>query len=562
MEFRVLGPLEAVAEGRVVALEAAKPRSLLAILLLHANEPVGSDRLVEDLWAGRPPATAAKVLQTYVSQLRKALGNDVIVTRPAGYELRVEPGGLDLHRFERLVTGARGAEPPAAAHSLREALALWRGPALAEFAYEPWAQGEIDRLGELHLSALQDRIDADLALGRAAELVGELERLVTEHPLSERLRGQLMLALYRSGRQAEALAAYRAARATWSSSSGSSPGSRYAASSARSWIRIRRWTSPRGLDGAPGRSIEPATRSTSFVGRSRELAGDPCAAGRGDVRLLTLTGPGGTGKTRLAVEATTDMDAEFPDGVVLVELAPISDADLVATTIADALGLIETAGKRIAAKGWSPHLRGRQALLLLDNFEQLLEAAPVLSRLLAGAPGVTILVTSRAPLDIPEERIYPVPALQLPDQSRPLEVDRLRRNEAVRLFVARARDTRPDFELSELNADAVAQLCVRLDGLPLALELAAARMKLLSPHDILERLGVRLEVLKAAPGAGLPERHRTLRAAIEWSYDLLGSEEQTLFTSLAVFVGGFTLDGAEAVAGELELESSPASNPS
>ena len=191
---------------------------------------------------------------------------------------------------------------------------------------------------------------------------------------------------------------------------------------------------------------------------------------------------------------------------------------------------------------------------MLDNFEQLLDAAPMLSELLAGAPGLTLLVTSRAPLDIREERIYPVPALQLPDPSRPLEVDRLRRTEAVRLFVARARDARPDFELSELNADAVAELCVRLDGLPLALELAAARIKLLSPQDILERLGVRLEVLKAEPGAGLPERHRTLRAAIEWSYDLLGAEEQALFTSLGVFVGGFTLDGAKAVAGDLELD--------
>ena len=225
MEFRVLGPLEAVAQGRVVALDAAKPRALLAILLLHANEPVPSDRLIEDLWAGRPPATGAKVLQTYVSQLRKALGNDVIVTRPGGYELRVEPDDLDRHRFDQLVTEARSAEPAAAAQSLREALALWRGPPLAEFAYEPWARGEIDRLEELHLGALQDRIDADLAVGRADDLVGELERLVAEHPLAERLRGQLMLALYRSGRQAEALDAYRAARATLVEQLGIEPGS-------------------------------------------------------------------------------------------------------------------------------------------------------------------------------------------------------------------------------------------------------------------------------------------------------------------------------------------------
>ena len=205
MDFRILGPLEAVADGRVVALDAAKPRALLAILLLHAGEPVSRDRLIEDLWEGRPPATAAKVLQTYVSQLRRVLGSDVIVTRPAGYELVVEADGFDLHRFERLVADARGSEATVAAERLREALALWRGPPLAEFAYERWATGEIGRLEELRLSVLQDRIDADLALGREGDLVGELERLVSEHPLSERLRGQLMLALYRAGRQAEAL---------------------------------------------------------------------------------------------------------------------------------------------------------------------------------------------------------------------------------------------------------------------------------------------------------------------------------------------------------------------
>ena len=271
------------------------------------------------------------------------------------------------------------------------------------------------------------------------------------------------------------------------------------------------------------------------------------------MRLLTLTGPAGTGKTRLAAEATTGLDAEFPGGVVLVELAPISDADLVATTIAGALGLVERP-ERGPLEALVASLRGRRTLLVLDNFEQLLDAAPMLTELLTGAPGLTLLVTSRAPLDVREERIYPVPALQLPDRSRALEVDRLRRTEAVRLFVTRARDVRPDFDLSELNAGAVAELCLRLDGLPLPLELAAARIKLLSPQDILERLGVRLEVLKAEPGAGLPDRHRTLRAAIEWSYDLLGAEEQALFTSLGAFVGGFTLDGAKAVAGDLELD--------
>ena len=546
MDFRILGPLEVVADGRVVRLNAAKPRALLAILLLHANEPVSSDRLIDDLWAGRPPATAAKVLQTYVFQLRKALGDARIVTRPTGYELSVDPTRLDLHRFERLVIEARGAAPPAGAQNLRDALALWRGPPLADFTYEPWAQAEIGRLEELRLEALQERIDADLALGRHADLIGEVELLVAQHPLLERPRGQLMLALYRSGRQADALEAYRDARETLVAQLGIEPGS------ALRHLEQAILNQDPALDVSP-RPPARALRalSTSFVGRKRELREIRALLLRPDVGVLTLTGAAGTGKTRLAVEVAAGVDNDFPGGVVLVELAPIADADLVATTIAGALGLGEGL-ERGSLEALVASLRGRRALLVLDNFEQVLDAAAMLTELLAGAPGLTLLVTSRAPLDISQERIYPVAALQLPDPSHALEVDRLRRTEAVRLFVARARDIRPDFELSELNADAVAELCVRLDGLPLALELAAARIKLLSPRHVLERLGVKLEVLKAEPGAGLPERHRTLRAAIEWSYDLLGAEEQALFTSLGVFVGGFTLDGAKAIAGDLE----------
>src|SRR5262249_50614233 len=211
MEFQMLGPFEARVDGCRIELRAAKPRAVLAILLLHANQPVAIDRLIADLWAGQPPATATKTLQTYVSHLRKAFGAPGIVTGPAGYRLDVGHESLDVHRFERLLGEARGAEPTVAGDTLRSALALWRGPALVDFAYEPWAQTEIARLDELRLDALEDRIEADLALGAAAELVAELEALVGEHPLRERLRGQLMLALYRSGRQAHALPPYPAA---------------------------------------------------------------------------------------------------------------------------------------------------------------------------------------------------------------------------------------------------------------------------------------------------------------------------------------------------------------
>ena len=292
--------------------------------------------------------------------------------------------------------------------------------------------------------------------------------------------------------------------------------------------------------------------TTSFIGRRRELREIPALLRRADVRVLTLTGAGGSGKTRLAIEATDGIGDAFPDGVVFVELAPIRYTDLVAATIAGSLGLPETPGRELT-EVLVDYLNGRKALLVLDNFEHVLAAAPLVSELSGSAPGVTFLITSRAPLDITEERVYPVPPLQVPDPILAAEVGQLRRTEAIRFFVDRARHARADFELSESNADAVAGISVRLDGLPLAVELAAARIKLHSAA-ILERLNRKLEPLKAAPGADVPERHRTLQAAIAWSYDLLTAAEQSLLTSLAAFVGGFTLEAAAAVAADLDLD--------
>jgi DNA-binding SARP family transcriptional activator len=228
VEFRILGPLEVRVGGREVALGGPRQRALLAILLTRANEVVSSDRLIDELWGEEPPSSATNVLQTYVYRLRKAVGQDVLETRPPGYVVRVEPGQLDLHRFEALVEQAgrdlAAGGAAGAAEALREALALWRGPALADFTYEPFAQAEAARLEELRLGALERRIEADLAVGRHAEVVGELDALVSKYPLRERLRGQLMLALYRSGRQAEALDAYQAARRTLVEELGIEPG--------------------------------------------------------------------------------------------------------------------------------------------------------------------------------------------------------------------------------------------------------------------------------------------------------------------------------------------------
>jgi predicted ATPase/DNA-binding SARP family transcriptional activator len=543
-------------------LDAPKPRALLALLLLRANEPVSRDLLIEELWDGRPPSSATKVLQTYVSQLRRALGRGLIRTVSSAYELRADAGSFDLHRFEQLVRNARAAAPVEANGMLQEALSLWRGPPLAEFAYESWAQPEIDRLEELRLEVLQERIETDLALGVNARLVRELELLVSQYPLRERLRAQLMIALYRSGRQADALEAYRDARRGLVETLGIEPTLALRQLERRILVQDPALelagVEPSPTDVAqPGPSFQ--SPSLSFVGRTRELREIRALLRREDVRLLTLTGAAGSGKTRLALEVMSRLEGESARAVV-VELDRITDARLVARAIAGELGVKERLGQT-AREALLEYLRDRRALLLLDNFEHLLTAAPPLRELLARAPGVTLLVTSRAALDIPEERVYPVPALELPDLWRPTSIAGLLRTEAIRLFVDRAWAARPDFELSETNAEAVVELCVRLDGLPLALELAAARSNVLSPRALLERLDSRLDLLRAAPGSGLDERQRTLRAAIEWSYELLAPGEQELFTSLCVFVAGFTLAGAEFVAGQPEhdiLESAEA----
>jgi predicted ATPase/class 3 adenylate cyclase len=296
----------------------------------------------------------------------------------------------------------------------------------------------------------------------------------------------------------------------------------------------------RSLDAVPNNL---PTRLTSFVGREAELA--QALELLEGTRLLTLTGPGGTGKTRLGLQIAAAAAAGFADGVWFVPLAPISDPDLVVSTILKALGVQQIAGQRSQDR-LLDHLRERELLLVLDNFEQLLDAAPMVARILQDAPGVKVLVTSRAPLRVYGEQELPVPPLSVPDPDHLPALDTLPEYEAVALFVQRAGAVRPGFSITSANAPAVAAICARLDGLPLAIELAAARVKLLSPEAILQRLEGRLSLLGGGP-RDLPTRQQTLRDAIGWSYDLLDSAARRLFNRLSVFVGGCTLEHAEAV---------------
>jgi predicted ATPase/DNA-binding SARP family transcriptional activator len=521
VEISILGPLEVRVDGETIALRGGKQRALLAVLALEAPQVVPTETLIDRVWGESAPAGAANAVQVYVSQLRKLLPADALVTQAPGYRLAVEPEQVDATRFERLVEAARGYVPGEGAGELREALALWRGEPLADVAYESFAQNEIRRLEELRVGALEDLYEAELAAGKAAELVPELEALVAEHPLRERMRRQLMLALYRSGRQADALEEYQRARTVLVDELGIDP------SPELQELERAILTQDEGLAAAAGaRRPQLPVPPTQLVGRDRELAEAVALLEREDVRLLTLTGPGGIGKTRLALELAYRF-ADRPGGAAFVQLAAVTDAAVVGSAIAQGLEISEAGIDVEAALGSG--LRESPPLVVLDNFEQIVDAASVLSRLLATAPELKLVVTSRAVLRLAAEHEFPVPPLEAGD--------------AVALFLQRAQAVRRDFAADESEID---ELCAGIDRMPLAIELAAARVKLLTPGAMLERLGERLDLLAAGP-RDAPARQQALRATIGWSYDLLDEPERQLFRRLGVFVGGCTLEAAEHV---------------
>ena len=526
MEFRVLGPLEVVDDDGVpVQLGGPRPRALLAQLLLQPNRTVSTDRLIDGIWGEAPPSSGAGALQVHVHALRKALGADRIVTQAPGYLVRVEPGELDRDRFERLA--ASGAD------GIREALTLWRGPALADLAYEPFAQAEATRLEDARLAALETRIGDDLDAGRHAALTAELESLVAAHPHRERLRAHQMVALYRAGRQADALAAYRDARAALDEL-GLEPSPELRALERRV-LEHDPSLAPTSKDDLPLEGTPPPP----LIGRELELAAVAALLGRPETRLLTLTGPGGTGKTSLAVAA-----GRAAGGAPFVDLAPVADPTVVVAAIAAGLGLDEEQDES-PAHTIARHLAGgARTLVVVDNLEHLAESFAELAALLAAAPALQLLATSRGPLRLVLEHEYRVHPLVVPDAgaARPEDVAA---SAAVRLYVERARESLPGFELTDATAQSVARITRALDGLPLAIELAAARVRVLGVEGTARRLGDALALLtRTAPD--LPERQRSLRATVDWSVQLLDPAARHVLTVLAVFPGGATLEALEA----------------
>jgi predicted ATPase/DNA-binding SARP family transcriptional activator len=548
IEYRVLGPLDVLVGGEFVQLGAPKQCALLALLLLSANDVVSRERLIDCLWPEEPPARAANAVQVYVHGLRKQLGEGRIETHGTGYLVRVHDDELDLRRFERLTADGRAAletgRLTAAAALLGEADGLWRGEPLAGLANDMFPETERARLAERRLDASELRLEAQLGLGRHDDVLAELDLLLAAHPYRERLTAQRMLALYRADRQVEALEAFHETRRRLGDDLGLEP-----SPALRELERaiLRQDASLRLA--APEPELRLPRPLTPLVGRRVEVVAVCSQLRDPDVRLLTLTGPGGIGKTRLALAAAFELGSELSDGARFVDLAPVADPGLVPSTVAAALEVRERPDVDATA-AIIDELRDRELLLVLDNFEQLLPAASLVPQLLAGAPRLRVLVTSRTRLQLAGEREYDVPPLAVPNGSGDVEL--LARNDSVTVFVSRARARDRGFRLDEENAPAVADICRALEGVPLALELAAARAPVLTPAQISQRLEHPLELL-AGGDRDLPTRQQALRATIDWSHALLDEPQRTLFARLAVFRGGCTLDAVEDVCGS-ELE--------
>jgi predicted ATPase/DNA-binding SARP family transcriptional activator len=512
VEYEVLGHLRVLdKDGAAVQLSAPKLRTLLALLLVNRGRPVSVDRIADALWGRTPPGSAANLVQGYVRDLRRRLGAHEITTVPGGYRLDVMWGSVDAERFEDLVRARR----------YEQALALWHGAALEEWAEDPWARATAVRLEEMRLSTMEARLAQEVDAGRASAVLAELAALVEEHPLRERIRILLVKALYAAGRQADALAAYAQARRYLADEVGLEPGPELRA------VEAAVLAQDASLSAAPARSsAAPPAPVTPLVGRDSDLAALRSALAT--ARLVTLSGPGGIGKTRLAVEIAATPVLPTGGPAWFVDLTPVLAGSDVATSVARALQLAESPEHEIDLI--CDYLSRRPALLVLDTCEHVVEAvAELATRLLSRCPDLRILATTRQPLRAPGEQI--------------IQLSGLGETASAEVFTARARAANPS---AELAADRIRAVVGKLEGVPLALELAAARTASLSLEQLVDSLERPLDALADGALAGDP-RHRTMRAVIRWSHDLLDGRDRRAFAALSVFVGSFDREAAGAV---------------
>lgn len=545
MRFEVLGPLRVTVGDETIALGSPQQQKLLALLLASPNRVISTDRLIDEMWGDAPPSTARHLVQDYVWRLRHLVGevDGLPIDREgSGYAIRLNAEELDALRLAAAVDEAhqlRDHNVAAAERLLRDATGMWRGKPFGDLGDESSSlRTEAVRLEELYLRGMADCIDVGMELGRHQDLVGELEALTEHHPYRERFWEQLMLGLYRSGRQAEALRAYQTLRRTIGEDLGIEPGPSLEELEGRILLH-----DPELLWEPPPPPSNLPTRLTSFVGRTEEIA--EVAKLLDTSRLVTLTGPGGIGKTRLAIEVADRVLFRFPGGVWWIDLAALTDPDLVVAEAAKTLGvslqpetpLIESIARSLAH---------REALLVVDNCEHLSSAVgDMVGSVLRGAGRVRILATSRSPMHVPGEALWAVPSLGMP-LSDEMDVGDLPLSDAVRLFAERGAGVDSTFRLTEENARAVVEVCRRLDGMPLAIEMAAARLRVLSPAQIGLSLSDRFALLtRSESDAAL--RHETLEAALDWSYDLLEPEFRPVFDRLSVFAAAFDLEAADAV---------------
>jgi predicted ATPase/DNA-binding SARP family transcriptional activator len=566
VRFGLLGPLAVwTADGRPVTLPELKVRALLAHLLVHRGRLVSAERLIDDLWGAALPANPANTLQGKVSQLRRVLdaaepgGRGLVAYRQGGYLLQVDADSVDADLFHTLAERARrAADPRTKVGLVADALALWRGDALADFAGETFARAAIVRLEESRLVALEEQAAARLELGEHHLLAGELGDVVAQHPLRPRLREVHMRALYRAGRQGEALDSYQQLRSRLVDEQGLDPGPDLAALQQAILRRDPQLDAPADPSAAARMSTNLRTPLTDLIGREDAVAAARSLLASG--RLVTLTGPGGVGKTRLAVETAAGLGATFPDGVWLVELAPLGGRApqgpvALAGALMAVLDIRSDIRPDIRASGPSADpvdvlaaaLSAKRLLLILDNCEGLADpVATLVARLLEAAAGLRILATSQEPLRVSGELLQVVEPLALPDPAADADLVALRRSAAVQLFEIRATAAAPAFVLDRSNAADVAAICRSLDGIPLALELAAARVRALGVRELAARLCDRFRLL-ASGYRDSPPRQQTLRAAIDWSWELLDEPERILLRRVAVHSGSFALEAAETI---------------